>query len=182
MAAVMGERVGAGTYSSNVSLPGCGEQLLHVDQSPRQAEDEVGGPCVSMVMNIPLSDFTLANGATEMWPGTHRVPCEIGSRHPTQAQQAERIAAGAPPERAIMKRGAILLRDIRLWHRGPANRTDVYRPMLSMICQGGLDPAGPWREQLAHTGTFPAAALATIEQRLMLFNFTFDDPARLATP
>jgi ectoine hydroxylase-related dioxygenase (phytanoyl-CoA dioxygenase family) len=58
-----------------------------------------------------LSDFTEANGATRIVPGSHRfdAPPRYGADHPT-----------VPAE---MKAGSILLFDSALWHGGGANTT-----------------------------------------------------------
>ena len=178
--AVMGGEAWCGMYASNVSLPGCGEQELHVDQAPRQAEDPVGYPTNCMVVNTALVDFTLENGATEVWPGTHMVPCSIGSRYPDDNEQAARRVV-APPVRACMPRGALLLRDIRLWHRGTANRTDIYRAMVAMIAHGGYLPAIKPRSALTSIGIMPNSARDFFATGPIYYNPEFTpDPIDLA--
>ena len=71
-----------------------------------------------------MVDFKEINGATRFVRGTHR------SRHPIPTLEEE-------PE--WMKQsiicgpaGSALIRDVRCWHGGTANRSDEIRPMTSV--------------------------------------------------
>ena len=69
------------------------------------------------------------NGATEIWPGTHRLP---GPGHVSEHdEQARRDVV--PPVRAASRKGDAVLRDIRLWHRGVPNHGTEGRHMIGMI-------------------------------------------------
>jgi ectoine hydroxylase-related dioxygenase (phytanoyl-CoA dioxygenase family) len=71
-----------------------------------------------------LSDFTAANGATRVAPGTHRGP------NPVYGAECETIAAE-------MARGSVLIWDGALWHGGGANTTQTRRMGLAMnYCAG----------------------------------------------
>jgi ectoine hydroxylase-related dioxygenase (phytanoyl-CoA dioxygenase family) len=73
--------------------------------------------------NIPLVDFTWANGATEFIPGSHTQPraflshafLEVPNLYPASPQ---------------LRRGDAMLRDGNGLHRGAPNLTDVPRAML----------------------------------------------------
>jgi ectoine hydroxylase-related dioxygenase (phytanoyl-CoA dioxygenase family) len=101
------------SLSAITLAPGQTAQPLHEDTQriplPR--------PRAPIALNAiwALSDFTEANGATRIVPGSHRFdgPPRYGSDHPT-------IAAEMPA-------GSILLYDSALWHAGGANTTDDRR-------------------------------------------------------
>ena len=46
---------------------------MSVDQSPLFPGCGCVLPVTSIVVNVPLVDFTVESGATEVWPGTHRL-------------------------------------------------------------------------------------------------------------
>ena len=97
----------------------------------------------ALVINVPLIDFTPENGSTELWLGTH-----TGSLSGLQVQEgahgdrasgrikesllAERRSIRAPSQPNIRK-GSIVIRDLRLWHAGMPNLTDDVRVMLALI-------------------------------------------------
>ncbi len=71
-----------------------------------------------------LTDFTAANGATRLVPGTHR------QGNPEYGGRYETIAAEMP-------KGSVLIWDGALWHGGGANQTDTRRVGLAMnYCAG----------------------------------------------
>lgn len=93
--------------------------------------------------NIPLVTMTPDNGATELWLGTHRLGGaaavqEEGSTHGERASGRIRralLAGAGPPCQPVVRKGSIVVRDLRLWHAGMPNfggGGDV-RVMLAMI-------------------------------------------------
>jgi ectoine hydroxylase-related dioxygenase (phytanoyl-CoA dioxygenase family) len=111
---------------------------------PIHADDMViplAKPHVPIVCNSmwALSDFTDANGATRLVPGSHlKQNPEYGGRYDT-----------IPAE---MKKGSVLIWDGSLWHGGGANKTTARRTGIAMnYCAGfirqqenqqlGLSPA-----------------------------------------
>jgi len=71
-----------------------------------------------------LTDFTAANGATRLVPGTHRQPS------PDYGATCETIPAE-------MAKGSVLIWDGALWHGGGANTTQTRRTGLAMnYCAG----------------------------------------------
>lgn len=133
--AVLGPRPKNTFYSGNTNLPGSSAQPVHVDLGQLWPNLEKAHPPYSLVINVPVVDMDESNGSTEIWPGTHldttmsveqetlRLPEEI----------LERRRAVCPPIQPHVKAGSILIRDMRLWHRGVPNRSDRARPMIAMI-------------------------------------------------
>lgn len=102
-------------------------QVIHSDQQfvPFQTPD-------ALVCNIVwmLVDFTEANGATRLSPGTHRLP-PPKIRKDRGADGAVRlIQPEAPLVVAEAPAGSALVFDGRLWHGAGANTTDAPRPAL----------------------------------------------------
>ncbi|HSZ74187.1 MAG TPA: phytanoyl-CoA dioxygenase family protein, partial [Rhizomicrobium sp.] len=116
--------------------PGC---LISSLSSVAIDPDEIAQPIHADDMVIPLekphraivcnsmwalTDFTDANGATRLVPGSHRKP------NPQYGGAYETIPAE-------MKKGSVLLWDGALWHGGGANKTDQRRTGIAMnYCAG----------------------------------------------
>jgi ectoine hydroxylase-related dioxygenase (phytanoyl-CoA dioxygenase family) len=124
------------SLSSIAIDPGETAQPIHADDQVIPLEK----PHSPIVCNSmwALTDFTEANGATRLVPGSHQKP------NPEYGGTYETIAAEMP-------RGSVLLWDGALWHGGGANRTDTRRTGIAMnYCAGfirqqenqqlGLDP------------------------------------------
>ena len=70
-AAILGEGVHNHFYNCNTNMPGSQIQPLHRD-APHLWSDPIH-PVTSIVINISPIDVDESNGATELWPGTHRI-------------------------------------------------------------------------------------------------------------
>ncbi|MGY6501803.1 MAG: phytanoyl-CoA dioxygenase family protein [Acidimicrobiales bacterium] len=119
------------------------EQPLHRDDSIYPLAD----PHPEIVINTmwALCDFTEANGATRLIPGSH------GGR---PRPDAATIAAEMPA-------GSVMFYPGSLWHGGGANRTD--QPRLGVI----LEYAAAWlRQQETHLLAVPQEVAATLPERL----------------
>jgi hypothetical protein len=131
---LLGESFTCCFYNSNTALPGPTFQRVHRDTSPLfGTEVGIPTPTVGMVVNIPLVDFTLENGSTEVWPGTHLIvdqPDETGTLD-------DRIAPLASA-RVNVRAGSIVLRDLRVWHRGVPNTSAHRRTMLAIVYHRGF--------------------------------------------
>src|SRR5438874_171997 len=95
------------SLSSITILPGETAQPIHADDQLIPLPK----PHVPLVCNSmwALTDFTEANGATRLVPGTH-----TADRSPNFGEPLETIAA-------VMKRGSVLVWNGSLWHGGGAN-------------------------------------------------------------
>ncbi len=130
---LLGPGVSNGRYTGNTNLPGSGTQPVHYDEG--QLWPGHVHPAHALVVNVPLVDMDERNGSIELWPGTHLL-AHVGS-----GRGAQRIPEGeltarralAPPVQPKVAAGSMLIRDMRLWHRGMPNHGDVPRPMLAMI-------------------------------------------------
>lgn len=130
--------LGAGAYineiSGNTNLPGSESQPVHVDEGQLWAGLSAAPPPARLVVNVPLTDTTEANGAIELWPGSHlELGSVIGEELPLSADDLERRRRTAPPVRASTKQGAILIREMRVWHCGVANPSPAPRFMVAMV-------------------------------------------------
>lgn len=96
----------------------------------------------ALVVNIPMIDFTPENGSTEIWLGTHDK--DHAGLHVQEGLHGERASGRIKqellekrrlergPEQPRIKKGSIVIRDLRLWHAGMPNMTDDVRVMLAM--------------------------------------------------
>jgi hypothetical protein len=96
----------------------------------------------ALVVNVPMIDFTPENGSTEIWLGTHTgalsgLQVQDGA-HGERAsgrikkhllEERRRVRGPSQPK---IKKGSIVIRDLRLWHAGMPNYTDDVRVMLAM--------------------------------------------------
>ncbi len=118
------------------SLPGAKIQHLHSDRNTEIFNDPLAHvtfrdvPAPMIVVNYTLVDFTVENGAIRFIPGTQRSRAPI----PSLEEEPEWMRTNhlcAPANTAI-------IRDVRCWHGGTANRSDMKRPML------GVGYHAPW--------------------------------------
>ena len=135
--AMLGEGIHLSLYTGNTLVGGTTQpQPVHWDEPQLWAGMTQAPPPASLTVNIPLVDVTVDNGAIELWPGTH-VDVRSGDRvHdgllvPEAWVEARR--SDVPPVRVEVPKGALLLRDGRLWHRGTTNTTDEARPMVALV-------------------------------------------------
>jgi len=113
------------SLSSIAIHPGEGAQPIHADDQLHP----IAKPHVATVCNTmwALTDFSEANGATRIVPGSHRADAS-----PAYRSAATSIAAE-------MRRGSVLVWHGSLWHGGGANRSDGVRVGLAMnYCAGWI--------------------------------------------
>jgi ectoine hydroxylase-related dioxygenase (phytanoyl-CoA dioxygenase family) len=106
--------------------PGETEQPLH----PDDAIYPLPRPHVELVVNVmwPLQEFTEANGATRIVPGSHLWANEV------PGPEAETVAVSLSPGQALIYLGSV-------WHGGGANKTDKSRlGVVLHYCVGWLRP------------------------------------------
>jgi ectoine hydroxylase-related dioxygenase (phytanoyl-CoA dioxygenase family) len=118
-------------YSSNTNCPGSGTQPLHRDVVQELWPGlNVVHPPYSLIANLSLVDVTEDNGAIELWPGTHTY---LKGSKAVEADIAEERRQTHPPIRGCTQKGAIIVRDKRIWHRGMPNHSNDVRHMISLI-------------------------------------------------
>lgn len=118
---VLGDDVLLSSFTANIARRGGAPMRLHSDQG--YVPDATSYPVVCNIMWM-LTDFTAANGATRVVPGSHSRPSPRGL-----TQRPETIAVTGPA-------GSALIFDGRLWHGTGANATDEPRlGILSYYCR-----------------------------------------------
>ena len=132
--AVLGPGAFNNTLTGNTNVPGSGLQPVHVDDGQLWPNLSVAHPPARLVVNVPLSGTTEENGAIELWPGTHLdTHMVIGNNIRVPEEHVEARRAVRAPLRGHTRKGAVLIRDMRLWHRGTPNRSEAPRFMIAMI-------------------------------------------------
>ena len=116
-------------YNGNTNSPGSTTQPLHRDGAHLWPDQKVAHPTTEVVVNISPQDTTEENGSVEIWPGSH---LEVGEHHIDEEQEEARRKI-CPPTRGNAKKGSVLIRDMRLWHRGVPNPSDKPRHMIALI-------------------------------------------------
>jgi ectoine hydroxylase-related dioxygenase (phytanoyl-CoA dioxygenase family) len=147
---VLDEVLGHYQLSAPVGIrigPGERAQLLHRDDAVYPLPQP--GPPVVVNTMWPLDEFTEANGATRLVPGSHRW---APGRQP---------AAADPVVTATMPPGSVMFYLGSLWHGGGANTTGA--PRLGVI----LEYAAAWlRPQENHSLAVPRAVARQLPPRL----------------
>ncbi len=133
--ATLGEGVKNTMYSGNTCLPNETQQPLHVDHGQLWPGLKTATPAFSIVANVPIVDMTPENGSTEIWPGTHldttRSHDEKDIKIAPEDEARRRAVVG--PLQPNVPAGGVIIRDMRVWHRGMPNYTDTPRPMIAMV-------------------------------------------------
>lgn len=134
MAAVLGEDLACSFYNSNTAYPGSGYQQIHRDTGLIfGTELQVPTPPTHIVFNIPLTNFTEENGSTEVWPGTHLIVDKAAGDGKALEERARDLAS----QRTNIPTGSIVIRDMRMWHRGVPNNSQEVRTMLAIVYERG---------------------------------------------
>jgi ectoine hydroxylase-related dioxygenase (phytanoyl-CoA dioxygenase family) len=94
---------------------------LHRDAPPLFPEWGRETPPFQLAVNFPLVDVTPENGPIEVAAGTHLL---------AKNDALARIASGqCALQPVLMRRGDVMIRDVRSIHRGTPNTTTTPRPM-----------------------------------------------------
>jgi len=130
--AVLGSGVRCTYLASDTACPGSDYQNVHSDLPPLFPNLGVALPVYSLVLNIPLVDVDADNGPLEVWPGgTHLDP--DNTNHTAIDGETVRAAKTMYSEKVFMPAGSMVIRDIRMWHRGTPNRTGGNRTNIALI-------------------------------------------------
>lgn len=167
--AILGDGVKNAFYSGNTAMPSEHRQPVHADMGNLWPNLEHAHPAYAIVVNAPLVDMSVANGSTEMWPGTHKdtsVVHQSGDIKVSPEKQEERRKVEGPVQPTV-KAGSLVLRDIRMWHAGMPNRTDQPRPMLAMIHWVSWFPTAPLK--------FPKGTESYFDHPILKWQIDFTD-------
>lgn len=108
--------------ATDTPLEGSDYQDVHRDTQLLFPETGQETPPYQLAVNFPLVDVTPENGPFEVAPATHMISKEEGLR---------RLETGeAKLEPICLKRGDVMVRDVRHLHRGTPNHTATPRPMV----------------------------------------------------
>ncbi len=130
--------LGAGAYingvTGNSNVPGSTIQPVHVDDGQLWPGLAVAPPASRLAVNLALGDTTAENGAIELWPGTHLdLRQVIGQDIRVDESAVEERRKTVPPVLGETTKGSVLIRDMRLWHRGMPNAGTETRFMIAMV-------------------------------------------------
>jgi hypothetical protein len=132
--AVLGAGVFNRSCSGNTNVPGSTLQPVHVDSGQLWPNLDEAHPAAQLVVNIALDEVTEANGSIELWPGSHLDMHQVrGDDIKVDPGLVEDRRLFAPPVRGNTRKGSVLVRDMRLWHRGTPNSSDAPRFMIAMV-------------------------------------------------
>ena len=151
--ALLGEGIFNSFYNGNTNCPGSGTQPLHRDGPHLWPGHEPAHPTAGVAVNISPLDVTEENGAVELWPGTHlhSFPETVIDKETEKTQRKV-----SPPVSGCAKKGSVLIRDVRLWHRGVPNRSDRPRHMIALVhCISWYRNRGPLRFNTGCEDAFP---------------------------
>jgi len=123
--AILGDDCICQYFASDTPLPGSDYQQVHADTHPLFPETGLAVPTYNIGFNIPLVDFRTDNGPIEIWPGgTHLTPSGVNMTELAPLMHSAEV---------LMPAGSLLIRDMRMWHRGTPNRSDEVRPNMALL-------------------------------------------------
>ena len=127
---LLGDGIFNDFYNGNTNCPGSISQPLHRDGPVLWPGQTTPHPTAQLVVNIAPQEITEESGAIELWPGSH---LNTVSEYPINEATQEEQRKISPPIRGCTKLGSVLIRDIRLWHRGVPNLSDHLRHMIAQV-------------------------------------------------
>ncbi|KAF2121328.1 hypothetical protein BDV96DRAFT_594538 [Lophiotrema nucula] len=130
---IIGPNIQLSFATSNIALPnGKGRQAVHSDYYCAHLDLPV-----FLEACVYLSDVSPENGSTEVWLGTHEGYSKCDHSHEDMGwikkSVFEEQAKMSPPFQPRIPKGSIVVRDLRMWHAGMPNRTEIPRIMLGFM-------------------------------------------------
>lgn len=131
-AELLGEHVRVSYTSTIVSYPGAERLRWHADWPFNQLNaGHIAAPYPDVIAHLTsiwmLTDFTEANGATLIVPGSHREPS-----NPTADNGVDPMAPHPEEISVTGKAGTVMVMDSRMWHATPANHSGQVRTGLAI--------------------------------------------------
>ena len=129
---ILGDQATLTTYGANTSWP---NQMTAQNVHRDVPDAEIIDACPAVVINVPMMEFTLENGATLIYPGSHTAPVDQanGSRRYSDEMLASRATVVPPEQTTGIGPGDLVIRDLRLWHGGMPNNSGDRRIMLALV-------------------------------------------------
>ncbi len=115
-------------YSVDAPMRGSDYQVVHADYAPFFPDSDVVLPPTGLVVNFPLVEVTENNGPMDVWPNSHLMP-----ERAYVAKNIQEASRSLEPTKMLTPKGSLLIRDVRMWHRGTPNNSDQIRPNLALI-------------------------------------------------
>jgi ectoine hydroxylase-related dioxygenase (phytanoyl-CoA dioxygenase family) len=149
---ILGPRPRMSFLSGNSALPPTPDSPPQSQPIHSDADFDHPNSPFALVVNVGLVEMAPENGSTEVWLGSHlnSGPATQEGKHGERASGrikeallVER-AKERPPSQPTVKKGSIIIRDLRLWHGGKPNFTNATRVMLAMI------HFAPWYRLVIH--------------------------------
>ncbi|MBM3264929.1 MAG: phytanoyl-CoA dioxygenase family protein [candidate division Zixibacteria bacterium] len=145
--------IGAG---GDYSAPGAKIQPLHSDvgdflRDPLKQTTVRDLPAPYIAVNFLMVDFKKINGAIRFIPSTQRSHASIPSLTEEPAWMRRSILCASA--------GSVIIRDVRCWHGGTANRSQEVRPMLDVVY------VAPWFRQAQLKPFLPKLVYKTFSPR-----------------
>lgn len=136
---VLGPNPSLRFVSGNTALPPTQDSPPASQPTHNDADFDHPSIPFALVVNVPLVTMTTGNGSTEVWLGTHD-GTTIADQEGAHGDRAsgriksdllEARRAVRPPSQPVVKKGSIIVRDLRLWHGGKPNLSTEPRVMLA---------------------------------------------------
>lgn len=120
-------------YTGHTLMPGAERQPVHLDLGHLWPNLTTSHPPYVIAVNTAVIDVDDSNGSMEVWDGSHLITAPpvraegslILDDHVVETPHFRHIAS-----RISLRSGDVLLRDMRLWHRGMENPSALPRPMM----------------------------------------------------
>ncbi len=150
MRAVMGEDIVCALITSDTPFPGAPDQEIHRDTTQLCTSIPLALPCCSLVLNIPLVDYTPDNGPMEIWPGGTRLAGDDLDLAILSPRMRIRCARWSERDRSCSATCA----------RAAPGRSTHARPNLTATY------TPPWHRLLEIPVTMPASSYAAMDARM----------------
>ena len=159
LASLLGPGYCIGSLEAVISMPGSSRQHQHID-GPIRFDRAVGRtkrafhgdlsdlPPYAVTLCVPLCALDEANGATAIWPGSHRTA--LRARPPGEAE----VAREFPVQQMVGDFGRTFLFDYRVFHGGMPNLTREPRPLIMFVF------TRRWYRDPNLTDVFPSVVVA----------------------
>jgi ectoine hydroxylase-related dioxygenase (phytanoyl-CoA dioxygenase family) len=137
---VLGPNPSLRFVSGNTALPPTEDSPPASQPTHNDADFDHPSIPFALVVNVPLVTMEEKNGSTEIWLGTHdgtTIADQEGEHGDRASGRIKKHLLDArrdarPPSQPLVKKGSIIVRDLRLWHGGKPNLSDKPRVMLAM--------------------------------------------------